>query len=270
MIGSMFPTILGAIDLSIGAQIAFTNVSVAVLVAWHGVPLLIAIFIVIGINLLIGFAQGRLITQFSPPLPFVVPSVVITLSVMFILSGLATEITKGFPITGLPKAYFILGSDINGFPVPLITLCLITIITTYILHFSKLGRHIYAVGGRAEAAALAGVNVRKIREFCFTYAALLYGVSGLTLGSLIQSGNATVGPGYLLPSIAGVAIGGVSLAGGEGNIMMPIIGALLIYLIENILVMMGFSPFWHEVILGGIFIVVAIIDFYRRKKSVPS
>lgn len=268
-IGAMMNLIVGGIDLSAGALITGSNVLVAVLVVWYRVDLTIAILAVLAIGIAMGLGEGLISVTFSPPFPYVAPSLIVSLALSYIIPGYMMVITRAFPIWGLPDVYRIIGqSKVLGLiPMPLVIFLMVFFITAYILHFSVLGRHMYAIGGDPEAARRAGVNVRRVRVFCFAYSAFLFSLTGIILGSIVFSGTIHLGPGYMLSSIIGAILGGVSLAGGEGTVVGALLGALVVDVIDNILVALGVSPFWRDVVVGIIFFVVVISDFARRKKS---
>jgi ribose/xylose/arabinose/galactoside ABC-type transport system permease subunit len=265
-IGEMLVILSGGIDLTAGAMISWSSVLFGIFAVWLGMNWFMAIVSTLAIALCIGFVQGALTTRFSPPLPYSVPCLIVTLSVNFILSGLGLVITKGYPIVGLPEPFSLLGASFYGIPASLFTFLVLLAITTYILHFTPLGCHIYAVGGGADQSYLVGVKVSRTRIFCFCFAALTYAIAGLTFTSIMHTSHTLIGSAYMLPAVTAVALGGVSLAGGEGNIAMPIIGSAVLYVIDDALVMLGTSAFWHDTLVGGILLTVVIVDFSRRRK----
>jgi len=266
-IGESFVLLIGGIDLSIGSVITLTNMLIAGLLSAYNMPLPLAIFLTLATASLIGLGQGLLAVKFSPPLPLAIPSFIITLAMNFSLYGLVLGVSGGNPIYGLPRSYSVIGMDIGPLPVPVLILVVIVIAVFYILHKSKLGVYIYAIGGNLQAAIRSGINVNRVRMFCFSFSSFLAGLTGIIIGSILLSGNPLVGPEWMLLGIAAAVIGGVSLAGGEGTFIGPILGSLALQVIDNGLVVLYVNPLWRDAAIGGLFLSVTLYDFIRRKKA---
>jgi len=129
-----------------------------------------------------------------------------------------------------------------------------------------LGRNLYAVGGNIEAARLSGIDVDKIRMFTYVFGSFLAGITGIIIASRLSQGQAGVGGGYELSAIAAAVIGGTSLSGGEGTILGTIIGASIMSVIYNGLILLEISSYWHDVVMGLVIVTAVTIDIWRKRK----
>jgi len=258
-LGEMFVLITAGVDLSPGSIVAMT----CILVAWfitHSFGILGSIMIVLAISAMIGIGHGLFVSKLRIP-PFI-----ITLCTFLIARGIGGAITKGWPIINLPSSVsFIWGGVILKVPVPVIILIVIICISVFILRFSPLGRHIYAVGGNIEAARLSGIDVDKTRIIVYTISSVLAGIVGILHTAWLEQGNVNVGQFYELYAIAATVIGGTSLFGGVGTILGTIIGASILSTIWNSMVLLEVSAYWQNVVLGAVIIVAVTVDTLRKR-----
>ncbi len=250
-IGMLMIVITGGIDLSVGS---FVVVSVCFTAGFiqegHGI---LAIIFVILLCIAFGIISGILVA-YAKVAPFIA-----TLAMMTILKGVAYmyQVGQNRRIDGtfLPK--FIQG-NLWGIPIPVIILALIFVIIAVILRKTKYGRGIYAIGGNAETARLAGINVKKYLIITYALGGLLFGIAGMILAGRLSMGTATVGDGYELDAIASVVVGGASLSGGVGSVSKTLIGAFLMGVLINIMNLMGIASY-PQMILKGVIIVFAVL-----------
>lgn len=269
-IGMTMVILTGGIDLSVGSILAFTGAIAAGLlkngIEWEGVNLYIG-FTILGVTVaalasgaLMGWFNGWMITRFKVP-PFVA-----TLGMLTIARGGTMLYTKGFPITQLGDSFNYLGTGwFLGMPMPVWISLAVIAIAAFFMKKARTGRHIYAIGGNERAALLSGVNVKRVKVIVYTIAGMLSGVAGLLVTARLDSAQPNAGIGYELDSIAAVVIGGTSLSGGNGSIMGTVIGAVIIGVLNNGLVLMNVSPFWQQVIKGSVILLAVIIDRSQRK-----
>ena len=151
-------------------------------------------------------------------------------------------------------------------PLPVLVLIIASGVAIFTLHFTVLGRYIYAVGGNIEAARLSGINVDKVRIFVYAVSALLSGVVGILIAARLGQGNPNVGQIYELYAIAASVIGGTSLFGGIGTILGAIIGACILSTMWNSLVLLRVSAYWHNVALGLVIVVAVTVDILRKRR----
>ena len=261
-IGETFVIITKGIDLSPGSMVSMT----CVLVAWFitrgfgVVGAIIAIFIIsAGVGIWHGFYVSKLR----------IPPFIITLCTFLIARGFAGGITRGWPIINLPSSFSYLWSGMifGIIPVPVLILAIVAGVSVFILKFTPLGRHIYAVGGSIEAARLSGINVDMARIFVYTVSAVLAGIVGILHAARLEQGNANVGQLYELYAIAAAVIGGTSLFGGIGTILGTIIGASILTTIWNSMVLLKVSAYWQNVVLGIVIITAVTVDTLRKKNA---
>jgi ribose transport system permease protein len=258
-LGEMFVLITTGVDLSPGSIVAMT----CILVAWfitHSFGIIGSIIVVLAISAVIGIGHGLFVSKLRVP-PFI-----ITLCTFLIARGIGGAITKGWPIINLPPSItYLWGGVILKVPVPLIILLIIVGVSVFIMRFSTLGRHIYAVGGNIEAARLSGINVDRTRIIVYTISAVLAGLVGILHTAWLEQGNVNVGQFYELYAIAATVIGGTSLFGGVGTILGTIIGASILSTIWNSMVLLEVSAYWQNVVLGVVIIIAVTVDTLRKR-----
>ncbi len=254
--------ITAGIDLSIGSVWALSSVIMAYVCVNTGWDWRLSVLVGLGIGLLCGLVNGCGVTVLRIP-PFVA-----TLGMMSIARGLAEVITGGFQISGFPDAFLWWGQgDVFGVPIPVIVAIGIIVLTWALLRFTRLGRHIYAVGGNEAAAHLSGVPVRWVKLFAYAYCGVLAALAGLLATARMGSVRPSDALGYELDAIAASVIGGISLMGGQGSVLGTAVGALLIGVLRNGMVLLDVSAFWQKVVIGIVIIIAVSLDylFWRRR-----
>jgi ribose transport system permease protein len=270
-VGMTMVILTGGIDLSVGSMLAFTGAVAAGLlkngIELTGVNLFIGftIFGVIWIAMatggFLGWFNGWMITRFKVP-PFVA-----TLAMLTIARGLTMLYTKGFPITQLGDHFTYLGTGwFLGIPMPVWISIVVIALSVFFMDKTRTGRSIYAIGGNERAALLSGVKVDKVKVVVYMIAGVLSGIAGLLVTARLDSAQPNAGLGYELDSIAAVVIGGTSLSGGKGSVIGTVIGAGIIGVLNNGLVLLNVSPFWQQVIKGLVILLAVIIDKIQKKK----
>lgn len=262
-IGETLVIITKGIDLSPGSMLAVT----CVLVAWfmsHGLGIVGAIILVLVISAIIGMWHGFCVSKFHIP-PFI-----ITLCTFLIARGIGGAITRGSPVPvpiGFQSVFSYLwyGTFLKILPIPVLILIIMAGISIFILRYTALGRHIYAVGGSIEAARLSGVNVDRTRIVVYTISTVSAGVVGILQSAWLYQGNVNVGQFYELYAIAAAVIGGTSLLGGVGTVSGTIIGAAILRTIWNSMTLLKVSAYWQNVVLGIVIVVAVTVDTMRKK-----
>lgn len=254
--------ILGGIDLSVGSIVALTGVITGGLIAYNDLPVWVAVIGALLIGLFFGLVNGFIISKTT------IPAFIVTLSTMNIGRGLSYIYTGGAPIRVVSDEFNFIGSGyVAGIPIPVIYLLIFTIIFSYGMNKTKLGRHIYAVGGNSEASRFSGIDNSKITLIVYTLSGLMASISGIILASRMFSGQPTAGEGAEMDAIAAVVIGGTSMSGGIGTIGGTIIGGLIIAVLNNGLNLMNISSFWQLVVKGVIILIAAYVDYLRNMKN---
>lgn len=254
--------ITAGIDLSIGSVWALASVVMAYVCVNAKLDWTLSVFIGLLVGLTCGIVSGFGVTLLRIP-PFVA-----TLGMMSIARGLAEVITGGFQISGLPDAFQWWGQgDILGVPVPVIIALAVIVLTWWLLKFTRLGRYIYAVGGNEAASHLSGVPVKKVKFFAYAYCGTLAALAGLLATARMGSVRPSDALGYELDAIAASVIGGISLMGGQGSVLGTAVGAALIGVLRNGMVLLDVSAFWQKVVIGIVIIVAVALDYlvWRRR-----
>lgn len=271
-VGMTLIIITAGIDLSVGSVLALCGAVTAGLLKnglafpslnlFIGFTILGAIFAGIIVGCLLGFFNGLVITKFKVP-PFVA-----TLAMLTIARGLTMLYTNGFPISSFGTSFtFIGGGWLLGLPVPVWIAAVIVIAAIIVTKKIKLGRYIFAIGGNENAAKLSGININRVKIIVYTIAGALAAVGGIIVTARLDSAQPNAGTSYELDAIAAVVIGGTSLSGGRGSIWGTVLGALIIGVLNNGLVLLDVSPFWQQVVKGGVILLAVIIDKMNTKNE---
>lgn len=250
-LGMLMIIITGGIDLSVGSYVCICVCLTAGFIQdGMGVA---AILVVAVMSMLFGCVTGVLVA-YAKVAPFIV-----TLAMTSILKGLAYmyQVGESRRIDGTYWPEFIQGS-ILYIPTPIFIMIVVFLIVLFILNKTKFGRGLYAIGGNAETARLAGINVKRYLVIVYAIGGFLFGLAGMILAGRLSMGTATVGDGYELDAIASVVIGGASLAGGTGSTTKTLIGAFLMGILLNVMNLLGIASY-PQMVFKGIIIVVAVL-----------
>ena len=271
-VGMTLIVLTAGIDLSVGSVLALCGAITAGLLKsgieipstnlYIGFTILSAVVAGLLAGSLLGWFNGWAITKFKVP-PFVA-----TLAMLTIARGFTMLWTKGFPITGLGDRFAYIGTGwFLGIPVPVWISGVIVLLAVIVTSKTKLGRYIYAIGGNENAATLSGINIKKIKIVVYTIAGALAAVGGIMVTSRLDAAQPNAGTGYELDSIAAVVIGGTSLSGGRGSVWGTVLGAIIIGVLNNGLVLLNVSPFWQQVVKGSVILIAVIIDKVNAKNE---
>jgi ribose/xylose/arabinose/galactoside ABC-type transport system permease subunit len=274
-LGMTFVILTAGIDLSVGSILAVSGmVAAAVAKGSLGNTLSLgedeavgygpyaAMVASIAIGILCGYIQGYSITWLKVP-PFVV-----TLGGLSIFRGLTLWFSNGGPISGFESDYRWWGQGMIGpVPVPVLIFLVAAILCHIVLRHTRYGRHVYAVGGNPEAARLSGLAVDRIILSVYMIVGFFAGLAGFVLSARLNSSEAVAGIGYELTVIASVVIGGTSLFGGAGSIAGTVVGATLIGVLVNGLVLNNVSSYIQSVVIGLIIITAVAFDRFVKTRK---
>jgi ribose/xylose/arabinose/galactoside ABC-type transport system permease subunit len=262
-VGMTFVILTAGIDLSVGAVVAATGVTVTAVLKM-GAPYPVAFSCGLAAGLAIGAFSGAVAGLFITKLritPFIV-----TLALMTIWRGAAYMFTDGRPVWGLPEEFGVLGSGrVAGVPVPTLFMIAVYVAAYVVLRRTRFGRYVYAVGGNPEAARLSGVRTDRILVGVYVLCGLLASFSGILLASRMNSGQPNAGQMYELDVIAAVVVGGTSLFGGRGSVVGTFIGAMLIGVLRNGLNLMNVSSYVQMILLGVVILSAVLLDRLRGR-----
>ncbi|MFB0545353.1 MAG: ABC transporter permease [Anaerolineae bacterium] len=255
--GACLVIITAGIDLSVGSVMGFCGVLTALLSVNYSVAVGLPVGIVAGA--FIGLVNGAMISKLRL-VPFMV-----TLGMLSVVRGLAYVTIGGWPVTGLPKLLRFLGQGfVAGVPVPIFFTFIFAIVLSWFLSRTSYGWYIYAVGGNEEATRLSGVPVDRVKMLVYTIAGLMGGIGGILLTARLAVGESTAAYGYELDVIAATVIGGTSLQGGEGSVVGVLLGAALMGVLRNGLVLLNVTAYWQQIVIGATIVVAILIDRLRR------
>jgi len=226
------------------------------------IPPIMVLILCLGGGLSMGIINGLLISKVGIP-PFIV-----TLGMLSICNGAALVLSNGNPIKYDPTWVSVFGGGyIKLFPVTVLVMIFILILGYIFANYTQMGRNIYAVGNSQQAARLSGISVDKVILTVYGLTGCLAGICGLILIGQMNSGDPSYGKGYELDVIAAAVIGGISMKGGEGNILGVLLGALLMGLLKNMFIQLAVSGYWQTIVLGFVIVGAVAIDCIRKKRA---
>jgi ribose transport system permease protein len=259
-VGESLVILTGGIDLSVGALAGLAGILAATFDVTDKIPAPLAILLTIAICAAVGLWHGLLVTKLKVP-PFV-----ITLVTFTVAQGLALAITGGTPIDNIDPLFSQISSYyILQVPVPALFFIGAAVVGWFVMERTYVGRQIYAVGGNKEAARLAGIPTARRIAATYMASAVLAGVVGVLVIGRMNVADPSVGPGWELIAIAAAVVGGVSLTGGEGRILGVAAGAVLLEIIANGLLALHVSPYFQQVVQGGVLGVAILLDRVRAR-----
>jgi ribose/xylose/arabinose/galactoside ABC-type transport system permease subunit len=263
-IGVAIVFISGEVDISVGSLQAAIALPLIVIMN-HTESLGLGIAGAVALGLAVGIVNGYLSAYVG------INSLIVTLGMLFVLRGgvyLYTGKTAIPDEAGLDSFFKIGNSSFLGVvPYPAIVAFVLLIVFMYVMRYRPFGRHVYAVGGNAEVARLAGFNVRRIKFTCFIISALLATVSGILLASRLGSAVHLAGLGFEFQVVAAVVLGGVSLSGGVGSLLGMALGVLILQFLSNGLGMLDLATEWQLVITGTVIILAVAFDELKRRQA---
>jgi len=247
-LGMSFVLMTGGIDLSQGSLLALTGVVAAYIVENQG-SVLLAILASILVGALVGVVNGSVISRLSIP-PFIM-----TLSTMYLCRGLTLVITQASPISISSDTFRWIGSgDFLGIPVPVI-------IGQFILSYTATGRYILAVGSNREAARLSGIKTRWNECKVYIISGIMVAIAGVVYVARLGAAQANAGQSYEMEAVA------ASVLGGEGNIVGTVLGAIVVAIIRNAIVLLEVSTYYQQMITGAVILLAVIVDVQRKARA---
>jgi len=270
--GMTLIVLTAGIDLSVGSVLALCGAITAGLLKnglqfpsldlYVGFTIAGAIIAGVIVGGLLGLFNGFTITSFKVP-PFVA-----TLAMLTIARGFTMLYTAGHPISNLGDQFAYIGTgSLSGIPVPVWIAAAVVLLAVFITQKTKLGRYIYAIGGNETAAKLSGIRINRVKLIVYSMGAAFAAIGGIIVTSRLDSAQPNAGISYELDAIAAVVIGGTSLSGGKGSVWGTVIGAVIIGVLNNGLVLLNVSPFWQQVVKGAVILLAVIIDKAGEKNE---
>ena len=261
-LGMVFVMIAGGIDISIGSMLALTS-SVAGMMLIKTGSITLTILVSVAATALAGLMNGLLVARFKM-FPFVV-----TLATQLVFRGAGYFVTGGYARSIEVPQFKIIGTGrlFGVIPYPIIIFLGVAALAYLLLHWTKLGRYCFAVGGNINAATASGVNVPKTLIMTYVISGICCGIAGIIMTSRINASQPNSGIGYETDAIAACVIGGASFAGGIGTIPGTIIGIIIIGLIYNGMNLLGISSYWQTIMKGLLIVGAVMLDMLLHRKK---
>lgn len=276
-IGMTFVIITGGIDLTVGSIVGISGMIAGGLIneglklnlfgvtIFFSIPVICIITMILGV--LIGLINGLIITKFNVA-PFIA-----TLGMMYVARGFANLRNNGatFPNLMGTAAHGNTGFELLGggyllkLPVAIWIMIVLAVIAAFVLKRTPLGWHILALGGNEKAAELSGIKVNKVKTYVYMFSGFCASIVGLIVASELVAAHPASGESWEMNAIAAAVLGGTSMAGGIGSIGGTIVGAFVIGVLCDGMVMVGVSEFWQMVIKGLVIVLAVIVDQFQRK-----
>lgn len=262
VIGVTFVMIGGGMDLSVGGQMAVVGMALGYLMVNLNVNIFVAAILSIALGCIFGMVNGIVAIKLN------IAPIIVTLSMMLILQGVAYLITGGYPITGMPESFVVIGQGyVGGIPIPVIIFIAFIIFGWVVMNKTYLGRYIYALGGNKEAARLAGINVERLTVFVYMFAGFAASIAALIMVGRTNASQPGAGSSYPFDCMTAACLGGISIQGGEGKISGVVVGVIILGILDNGLVLMGVNSNFQSVVKGLILLTAVAIDCYQIKKK---
>ena len=261
-VGLMFVMISGGIDLSIGSQIVFSNVLLAIMMVDWKLPPAVAIPLILLVGTGLGAINGFLCIKLN------IHPLIITLGTSAIFKGMGYIINRSRNIMGFPDSFRWFGQGyVWGIPVPVIVMIVVALIGSFILTKTYFGRQIFALGGNEEAARLAGVNINRMKVTLFMICGFISSITTVLLLSRVFAGQTITGQGLEFDCLTAALLGGVSFKGGEGNVFGLMVGMLIIGVLNNAMQLATFPDFSQTVVKGTVLLIAVAFDVYQKNRK---
>jgi ribose/xylose/arabinose/galactoside ABC-type transport system permease subunit len=261
-VGLMFVMIGGGIDLSIGSQIVFGNVLLAIMMVDWKLPPAVAIPLILLVGTGLGVINGFLCIKLK------IHPLIITLGTAAIFKGVGYIINQSRNIMGFPDSFRWFGQGyVWEIPVPVIVMILVALLGAFVLTKTYFGRQIFALGGNEEAARLAGVNINGTKVILFMISGFITSITTVLLLSRVFAGQTITGQGLEFDCLTAALLGGVSFKGGEGSVFGLMVGMLIIGVLNNAMQLATFPDFSQQVVKGSVLLIAVAFDVYQKNRK---
>lgn len=255
-------------DLSVGSTASLANAVAISMFVWYGQPTVVGILVAIAVCLLVGVFNAFMIVKIR------IQDMLMTLATMFIIQGVALTYTRGATVSQnmiMPDGSFAEGkipaafAKIGQVPWIIIIMLIIVVLVHIFLTYTKHGRFMYVIGGNREAAKLSGIPVNKYRVAAYLLSALFAAIGGIMLGARIMTAEVNSGAPYLMDAVAAAFIGYSVLGAGKPNAFGTFIGAVLIGILQNGLVMMSVPYYAMDIVKGAVLAFALALTYYKKR-----
>ena len=262
--GQSMVIIIGGIDLSVGATMALAGL-ISAQGMQLGLPIPLALFAGLLTGAGVGLINGSLVARVR------LPAFIVTLGIMSIARGIAFVLTGGWPVRNLPQVFRVLGQyDLPlgpwSLPLPVLFMLVVALLVNLLLNQTVVGRYIYTLSSGERALQVSGVNVIHVKVLVYTLCGLLAATGGLLLTARLGVAAPTAALGYEIDIIAAAVIGGTSLFGGVGSTLGVLLGAAIMQMLRNGLVLLGFPSYLQTLVIGALMLIAILVDYWRRRR----
>jgi len=258
-IGQACLLLLGEIDLSVGSIAGLCGVIGGILMVNVGINPYLSLILCLILGAILGFLNGLIVVSLK------LNALIVTIGTAGIFKGINLVISKGRAITGIPKEIYFLGQGyLFNIPMPFVIMLIVLVLIVFLTKYTPFGRYMYAIGNSREASWILGIKVNFIRISTFMITGLLSALAGMIMVARLGSSQPAIGELWVLNSIAAAVIGGVALTGGIGSPAGALVGAAIIGVIENIIVLYGVSVYWQTAVSGSIIVGAVALDSISR------
>ena len=264
-VGMVFVISMGDIDLSVGALLMFTSVTMSILFR-DGYHPIVVIAAGLALGTFCGFINGVLSVSLR------IPTIIVTLGTLSIFRGLGLVVSGGSPVSIEREItngwYFtVLGEKFLGIWMSAWAMFAVAIVGWFLFNQTAFGRRVQAIGSNRQAARYSGIRVNRYRVMVMSLMGFIVGIAATFLLAFQRGGNPASGPGQELYVIAATIIGGTALTGGSGSVFGAVIGAIIVWLIQNGLVLLGIEPAWGTVATGSVIIIAVALDYLIKRRD---
>ena len=253
--GEAFVVLIGGIDLSIGSIIGLSGVTSAVLVRDVGMAVPLALLCGVLAGTLVGVVNGQIVARLK------IPAIIATLGTYTIVRGISNLVAGGMSVFGMPESYKVLGRGYILFlPIPVVIMVCVIVVLYIVLNHTPFGRYVYAIGNNTNAARIAGIKIPRTKQIVFIISGTTAGIAGVILSSRLDCGQAVPVSNFELDVITAVLLGGISIMGGKGRLIVVLIGVLIMGVLENGLILMNVLFYSQMVIKGPVLLLALGLD----------
>ncbi|QOX62489.1 ABC transporter permease [Anoxybacterium hadale] len=253
-IGQSLLLIIGELDLSVGKIASLCGILSGIMMMHWGWNPYLSLLAALFLGLVLGSLNGLIISKLR------LNAMVATIGMAGVYGGVNLVLTKGKAITGIPSEIHIFGKgNLGPLPIPFIFTLIVLVLVLFFVKKTKTGRYIYAIGNNRDAARVLGIKVDRIRILIYSIVGMISALAGILYVARLGSAQSAIGENWPMNSIAASVIGGVALTGGIGNPAGALIGAAIISVIQNMIILFGVNVYWQSAVSG--FVVVIAISF---------
>lgn len=262
-VGMTFVLLTGGIDLSVGSIAGLSAIGASMLMVNFELHPVLSALIMLAVGILMGLINGFFVTYLN------IPPLICTLGMMTSVRGLAYILSGGLPIFGFNQSFVVLGQGYLAFiPIPVIIMMLMFAVGVFYLAKTRNGRYIYAVGGNEEASRLSGISVRTIKLTVYSVSGFTSALAGLVMLARINSGQPNAGEGYEMDVITSCVLGGVSISGGQGKLLIVVFGVLIMGILTNGMTMLTINEYVQRCVKGMVLILAVALDQFVKSKKI--